>query len=208
MSGGTLYEAILFDFDGVLVDSEPVHFACWREALAPMGIHLEWDFYLTRCVGVADQALVGVFSGLAEPAINHASAWAAYERKRDLFRRRVLASVPMPAATRSLFGRLGGYKLAVVSSSSRAEVEPPLERAGVWRFLDTIVCAEDVACYKPSPEPYNLAARRLGIRTALVVEDSEAGQASGRAAGFEVLFVPHAQATATLVAAHLGLPPP
>lgn len=204
-SAGRPYEAILFDFDGVLVDTEPVHFGCWQEALAPLNIHLEWEFYLNRCVGVADQSLLQLFHELAGPAIPFENVHATYERKRELFRQRVMADVPMPPATRSLFTRLEGYRLAVVSSSSRSEVEPPLERVGLHGYLDTIVCAEDVRRYKPSPEPYRLAAERLKVRRALVVEDSEAGQASGRAAGFDVLFVPHPQQTAALLAAHLGL---
>jgi len=206
MSGrvGRPYEAVLFDFDGVLVDSEPVHYACWRDVLAPLGIPLEWEVYRTRCIGVADQKLIQLFCTLAGPSVDYESVHSAYPRKRDLFRERMLASLPMADSTRSLFDRLSRYKLAVVSSSSRPEVEPPLQRAGVLGYLDAVVYGEDVASHKPSPEPYVLAAKRLGIRTALVVEDSEAGEASGRAAGFDVLRVPHPSATGELVAARLG----
>jgi HAD superfamily hydrolase (TIGR01509 family) len=64
-----------------------------------------------------------------------------------------------------------------------------LAAGGIRRHFDTLVCGEDVQHHKPAPDPYLLAARRLGVRSALVVEDSEPGMASGRAAGFEVVAV-------------------
>ena len=66
-----------------------------------------------------------------------------------------------------------------------------LAAGGLRQYFETIVGAESVKRYKPAPDPYLLAAARLGSRTPLVVEDSEAGIASGRAAGFEVLQIHH-----------------
>jgi sugar-phosphatase len=109
----------------------------------------------------------------------------------------------MPHSTRELLASLDGYRLAVVSSSGRAEIEPVLEAAGVRRHFQTIVTGEDVRELKPSPEPYRTAAARLGITRALVVEDSPAGIASGRAAGFEVLEIVEAEQMAGLLRARL-----
>ena len=81
------------------------------------------------------------------------------------------------------------YRLAVVSSSYRSEVEPPLVRGGIRPLFQMLICGDDVKNFKPSPEPYLLAAERMAARRPLVIEDSEAGVASGRAAGFEVLQV-------------------
>ena len=81
------------------------------------------------------------------------------------------------------------YKLAVVSSSAVSEIQPLLEAAGLRQHFDTVVGGDDVTRHKPAPEPYLLAASRLGAGAPLVVEDSEAGIASGRAAGFQVLPV-------------------
>ena len=52
------YEAVLFDFDGVLVDSEPVHFGCWQEILGPFGIDLDWKTYSEHCIGITDRAML------------------------------------------------------------------------------------------------------------------------------------------------------
>jgi beta-phosphoglucomutase len=79
----------------------------------------------------------------------------------------------------------------VVSSSSREEIEPILERAGLRNYFETVVGGGDVKMQKPDPEPYLLAASRLGVSRAVVLEDSQAGMAAGRAAGFEVLQVRH-----------------
>jgi sugar-phosphatase len=98
---------------------------------------------------------------------------------------------------------IAGYRLAVVSSSGRREIEPALEAAGVRPVFETIVTGEDVLELKPSPEPYRTAADRLGVKRAIVVEDSEAGVASGLAAGFEVLRVPSAESMAALLRTRL-----
>jgi HAD superfamily hydrolase (TIGR01509 family) len=98
----------------------------------------------------------------------------------------------------------GRYKLAVVSSSSCSEIEPMLEAGGLRQFFRTVVGGEDVKRHKPAPEPYLLAAERLGVRVPLVVEDSESGLAAGRSAGFEVLAVKHPAEVPVLVARRLA----
>ena len=84
---------------------------------------------------------------------------------------------------------LSGYRKAVVTSSARADVETQLRNAGVRDCFEFVVCRDDVATLKPSPECYRKAAELLGIGHALVLEDSEPGKAAARAAGFEVLPV-------------------
>jgi HAD superfamily hydrolase (TIGR01509 family) len=79
--------------------------------------------------------------------------------------------------------------MAVVTSSNRAEVEPILEKAGLLAYLKAAVYGGDVARLKPAPDPYLKAAELLGAKRPLVIEDSDAGEESGRAAGFDVLRV-------------------
>ena len=182
------FDAILFDFDGVLADTEPVHWACWAEVLAPLGVMLEWDFYGDYCIGIDDRLMLKMMADRSEPPRNWEDLWALYPAKKEIFRERMLAHPPFAPALGTFLGGLRSiYKLAVVSSSSCAEIEPLLEVAGLREYFGTIVGGESVKHHKPDPEPYRLAAGRLDVRTPLVVEDSEAGIASGRAAGFEVL---------------------
>jgi beta-phosphoglucomutase len=197
------YEAILFDFDGVLVDSEPLHYECWVEVVGRFGLPLSWDEYRARCIGVSDRAMIQALCDIRGRPDLFDGIWALYPEKQRIFRERIVENVPMPEATRQLLASLGGLKLAVVSSSGRTEVEPPLAAAGVAARFATMVCGGDVRQLKPSPEPYLLAASRLSVSRALVVEDSDAGCASGRAAGFDVVRVDRADRTAELVRAKL-----
>ncbi|MFN7921981.1 MAG: HAD family phosphatase [Bryobacteraceae bacterium] len=201
----TRYEAVLFDFDGVLVDSEPLHFECWNEILRPFDLAIGWDDYVSNCIGVADRAMIQAMCRVVGRDDLFPAIWERYPSKKALFRDRMVEAVPMPAATRDMLAGLGGFRLAVVSSSGRAEIEPTLEAVGVRNLFETIVTGEDVSKLKPSPEPYQTAAQRLGVTRALVVEDSAAGIASGRAAGFDVVEIPAADLTAELVRRHLGL---
>lgn len=131
--------------------------------------------------------MLEVLANQKSPPHDVEDLWQYYPKKKALFREKAYANPPIPEATRSLLRTLTNYKLAVVSSSGRAEVEPVLERAGIHDCFQTIVTGDDVANRKPHPEPYLLAAERLGVRRPLVVEDSEPGAAAGIAAGFAVL---------------------
>ena len=190
-----MFDAILFDFDGVLADTEPVHFECWREVLAGFDIYLEWSSFQHEFVGVSDWEMLERLGAARKPPISAQELWPSYSHKRELFQARIAAQSPFEPATIDLIRQLRGkYKLAVVSSSHRQEIEPPLVRAGMLPFLGALVCGNEVQNLKPAPEPYLRAAELLGASKPLVIEDSDPGVASGRAAGFEVLRIPNASA--------------
>jgi beta-phosphoglucomutase len=199
------FDAIFFDFDGVLVDSEPVHWACWAEVLAPLGVILEWEFYRDYCIGIDDRDMLKMMATRSNPPRDWQELWAQYPQKKALFRERMAGSPPFAPGLDAMFERLaGGYKLAVVSSSSCSEIEPILVAGGIRKYFGTVVGGGDVKVQKPSPEPYLLAASRLGVQTALVLEDSQAGMASARAAGFEVLQIMHPTEVPTVIWSRLG----
>ena len=192
-------QAIFFDFDGVLLDTEPVHCACWAEVLAPAGLTLTWEYYRDRFIGLQDRDMLRIMARQADPPRDWDSLWALYPAKKQLFQARMTA----PPFERALAGMLPGlhrqYKLAIVT-----EIEPLLVAGGIRQHFDTIVGGGDVNRHKPAPDPYLLAAARLGVETALVLEDSAAGIASGSAAGFEVLTVRHPAEVAGLLRHRLG----
>jgi beta-phosphoglucomutase len=201
------FDAILFDFDGVLADTEPLHWECWAEVLKPLGVTLTWEYYRGHGVGVDDRGMLRTVAAGADPPRKWEDLWAEYPKKKELFRERTLAAPPFHPALDGLLGRLHlNYKLAVVSSSSRAEIEALLVAGGLRGHFDALVCAEDVPRQrlKPAPEPYLLAAERTGARHPLVVEDSAVGLASGRAAGFEVLPVAQADGLVELLERRLA----
>jgi beta-phosphoglucomutase len=199
------YEAILFDFDGVLVDSEPIHYECWMEVLAPYGFHVDWDAYTRNWIGVSDRDMIRRFCAAANPPLDFEQVWAEYPRKNEMFRRLMAERAVFHPETLRLLDMLRGYKLAVVSSSARTEVEPPLVQAGIRDRFAALVCGREVPNLKPAPDPYVKAAELLGVRSALVVEDSDAGEASGRAAGFDVLRLEHCSELVERLSDVLGL---
>jgi beta-phosphoglucomutase len=182
------YEAIIFDFDGVLVDSEPVHYECWLEILAPYGVTLDWNTYSEHCIGVSDRAMLAMLCEKASAPLEFDKLWADYPRKKELFRERMLHANAITAEVLKLIHNLRpSYQLAVVTSSGRREVEPILAAAGILDELDAVVYGDDVKNLKPAPDPYLLAVERLGVSRALAIEDSQAGIASARAAGLDVI---------------------
>jgi HAD superfamily hydrolase (TIGR01509 family) len=183
------YEAILFDFDGVLADSEPVHFECWQEILRDFGIHLDWETYRDHGIGESDRALMTLLAQRATPPLDAERLIAEYPRKKEMFRTRMLDLRPFPPEVLALLPQLHSFQLGVVTSSGRSEVEPVLDAAGIRKYFGAVIYGGDVKQLKPAPDPYLLAVHTLGVRTALVVEDSNAGEASARAAGLDVVRV-------------------
>ena len=182
------FDAVIFDFDGVLVDSEPVHYQCWVEILSGHGATLDWETYEANCIGVSDRAMLEMLCQKSATPLDLDRLWSDYPRKKELFRERMSSTEAVAFEVRKLIDDLRPvYKLAVVTSSGRREVEPILENAGILHKLDTVVYGSDVKNLKPAPDPYLLAVERLGTRNALAIEDSQAGIASARAAGLEVL---------------------
>jgi HAD superfamily hydrolase (TIGR01509 family) len=183
------YQAVIFDFDGVLADTEPVHFACWAEALRPVGVELDWETYQKHCIGVTDRALVEHLCNRTSQPLEFDRLWRQFPHKRELFRQRMLADPPISAEVIEFIRSLQEYKLAVVTSSARSEIEPALQRAGIAACFDALICAEDVRRHKPAPDAFLLAAERLGVQRALVAEDSAPGLEGARAAGFDVVEI-------------------
>lgn len=198
------HEALLFDFDGVLVDSEPIHFGCWQEILGPFGIDLDWPTYSEHCIGITDRAMLAFLCSLKEPAGDIEALAAEYPRKKDLFRER-MSAIGIAADVRELIRDLKAeYRVGVVTSSNIREVGVILEGAGLMPLLDTLVHGGEVNRHKPAPDPYLLAMERIGTGKALAIEDSCAGLASARAAGLPVLAIPQASQMCTLVREYLA----
>ena len=203
-----LYEAILFDFDGVLADSEPVHFECWQEILQTFGLHLDWPTYCEQGIGISDRKLLAFLCDRADPPMEVEQLIAEFPRKKDMFRARMLERQPFSREVFELLPELRDYQLAVVTSSGQTEVEPVLERAGLRNFFQAVVYGGDVQQHKPAPDPYLLAVEKLGVRSALAVEDSNAGETSARAAGLDVLRVRTPSEMPRLLRQRLGLARP
>ena len=192
-------DAVIFDFDGVVVDSEPVHLACFQRVLETVGIRLTKEDYYGRYLGYDDHdclliAARDVGAELGEQQIAELTA-----EKTRLVQRTFGESVgAMPGAVELIRGLAAeSVPLAVCSGALRGEIELASRTLGVLECFRTIVSAEEVAHGKPDPEGYLEARRRLeGIvgralepARCVVVEDAPAGIDAGKAAGMKVLAV-------------------
>jgi beta-phosphoglucomutase len=201
--------AALFDFDGVLVDSEPVHFRAMRDSLLPEGIAIERDEYAGHYMGYDDREAIrralerhGVVGG---PERVHAVA----VRKASGYGR-LMAEIPfLPGAQPLVRALAARVPVGIASGARRTEIEGILTAAGLRDAFAAIVGAEDVRQGKPHPEPYLAAMALLASRApdlrpeqCVVFEDSVAGVAAARAAGMKVVAVTTSNPAARLAAAH------
>lgn len=200
-------KAVLFDFDGTLVDSEPVHFEAWKAVMEPLGVTISHQVFMERFVGVEDREAVRMVAEAQTPPRTFDELWATFPRKQEIFRQMMDAHPQVPQATRTLIADLkaAGYLLGVVTSSSSVEVSPMLDRNGIRQYLDVTVFCEDVTRRKPDPEPYLKALDALGLSTALVLEDSNSGMTAATSAGCEVIRVVDVHDVADLVRSRLNL---
>ena len=180
--------AVLWDLDGVLVDSAPFHFQAWRELFTSLGREFsEADFRHT--FGLRNDSILGDLLGDLPPA--EVERLAA--RKEELFRRAVrgnIAALPGALALLRLL-RERGLRLALVSSTPHANIELVLRSLGVETAFDVIVGEEDVTWGKPDPEGFLLAAERLGVPPGecVVIEDAPAGVEAAKRGGMRCVGV-------------------
>jgi len=193
-------EAVLFDFDGILVDSEPMHHRAFTEVLDPLGMGFPWKEYVEIYMGFDDRdAFREAFraKGIALDEANLAKLVAA---KSEAFLRGLRDGVTAYPGAVPMIESLhaAGRPLALCSGALRSDIDPILTKLGVARRFDVIVSADDVRRSKPDPESYALAFRRLSGTNptsltvpgkSIAVEDTPAGIRSAKGAGLRVLAV-------------------
>lgn len=192
--------AVLFDFNGVVIDDERVHMELFREVLASEGIPLSEDEYWRNYLGMDDR---GCFAGAWRAAKGREVPDDRLDRfvavKAAEYQKRLAAGLPLypgvPDLVRSLRGR---YPLGIVSGALRSEIEGALDRSGLLLDFPLIVSAEDTEKGKPDPEGYVKAFERLKAqgftgepRHVLVIEDSFQGVEAARKAGMKTFAVSH-----------------
>jgi beta-phosphoglucomutase-like phosphatase (HAD superfamily) len=202
-----VFPATFFDFNGVLVNDEVVHFETFREVLAELGVTLSEHDYLHRYLGFDD---AGAFRAILEDAGQKPSAariTELIELKKPRYMARARQSLPTFAGAAELVRRRAAAGPAlVVSGALRAEVELGLEVLGVRSAIAAIVSAEDTQVCKPDPEGYLLGIRWLSergqesvARRAVVIEDSLAGVEAAKGAGLACVGVTHTYSESELV---------
>jgi beta-phosphoglucomutase len=187
--------AIIFDFDGVLVDSEPLHEWAIRESVRPRG----WDFtrerFYAEIVGKGDENAYRRIAEWHAAPMDDAQIRAMLEEKWRLMGVGIAADkfTIQPGAAETVRWARARGPVAVCSSSVRSTVDGMLRRIGLRDELDALVCGEDVPRIKPAPDGYLLTARTLGVppQECLVIEDTPTGVRAGKSAGMRVVGVCH-----------------
>ncbi|MDQ2745047.1 MAG: HAD family hydrolase [Chloroflexota bacterium] len=184
--------AIIFDFDGLILDTEMPAFQSWQELFAEHGQHLPLEVW-ARAIGaslaefdtaVHLQELVGL------PLDLDALRAARLARKVEL----LAEADALPGVREYIAGaRRLGLRLAIATSSGRGWADAQLARLGLLEAFEAIVCADDVQAAKPDPALFLAALRRLGVTAdeAIAIEDSPNGITAARAAGIFCVAVPN-----------------
>lgn len=212
-----MLRAVLFDFNGVLVDDEPIHLELTRRVLREEGLTLSARDYFGGLVGVPDRACFRAALEHSGRRADERSLTALVERKAAYYRELMeRPGIPVFPAAGPLLAALSaaGLRLGLVTGALRREVVPILERAGWLKAFEALVTAEDVAAGKPDPACYHLGLERLSSgrssrepplqpHEVAAIEDSANGLAAARGAGLVTIGVTHSFAAERLAAADL-----
>ena len=205
-------QAIVFDFDGVIANSEPLHLKAFQDALADEGVALTSDQYYGRYLGYDD---IGLLQALVRDRdlpwngrrVNDMVTLKGQKLEQILHTGEVL----FPGAAAFIRAAAASVPIAIASGAMRREILEILEGAELDRLFATIVASGDTPASKPSPAPYMLAFERLTQITALdldrtrvvAIEDSRWGLESARGAGLRCVGVTTSYAATELVGAEL-----
>jgi HAD superfamily hydrolase (TIGR01509 family) len=182
------FKAYLFDCDGTIVDSMPLHYIAWSKALG------EWNcpFPEERFYAWGGMPIVEIIERLStehgiKMPVRHVAA-----RKEELYYEHLPELKAVPEVLEHIEQQHGRIPFAVVSGSERASVQASLRAIGLLQKFQTLVCAGDYVRSKPDPEAFLMAAQRLGLspESCLVFEDTQMGVDAAKAAGMAWVRVP------------------
>lgn len=213
-----MIQALVFDFDGVIVDSEPLHYQAILRIASRWDYVFSYSHYLERYLGFDDRE---VFLALLHDSGKAAGAGPELledliREKGDWYEELVHQGIPPVTGTVEFIRRLDGrVPVAIASGATRRDILLSLHAIGLDGVFDLIVPADEVTRSKPDPETYRLACHRLAARhpglelrpeRCLAVEDSPQGIESARGAGLPVLALTTTQPPAALGRAHRIIP--
>lgn len=194
---------VIFDLDGVLVDTGWAHKQSWYDLAQKEGFDMSDDFFYST-FGMRNDQIIPILAGryVCSEEIERLSQW-----KEKHYRELIAEKLILPPGVGELLDDLNGsgFLLAVGSSAPRANLDLVLERVKIRDYFDACVTGEEVVEGKPSPETFVKAARKLGLppNCCVVVEDAVQGVEAGKAAGMSVVAVTTTRDRADLSAADI-----
>jgi HAD superfamily hydrolase (TIGR01509 family) len=182
-----MIQALIFDCDGTLTDSMPLHFLAWREVMERHGIEFTEDRFYSLG-GMPTDKIIAMLA--REKGVSLDPLPVAGE-KEQAFVDRLHLLEEIPAVTRVVREQRGRLKMAVASGGFRNVIVRQIEAIGLRDHFETVVTAEDTERHKPEPDVFLEAARRLGVApvNCRVYEDSELGIEAARRAGMSYVDV-------------------
>ncbi len=182
------FAAYLFDCDGTIADSMPLHYLAWKQALGEW--NCEFDEKLFYAWG--GMPIVEIISTLNKERGLNMPVETVARRKESLYYELLPQLKAVPEVLEHIEARHGQVPFAVVSGSTRDSVAASLTTLNLLDRFDTLVCAGDYAKSKPDPEAFLLAAARLGVapESCLVFEDTEMGIQAATSAGMASVKIP------------------
>lgn len=196
----------IFDWDGVIVDSSRAHEASWEQLASENGVKLPLGHF-QRSFGMKNEVIIPeLLEWTRDPEAIRRLSLRKEELYREIVKETGLTLLPGVEPFLETLGRMGVPR-GVASSTHRLNIETALHMLGLDEFFQTVLTAEDVTRGKPHPEPFLLAARRLGAEPSrcVVFEDAHVGVAAARAAGMKVVAVTTTHPADTLGDADLVL---
>jgi HAD superfamily hydrolase (TIGR01509 family) len=204
-------KGVVFDFDGIIVDSEPLHYRAFQKVLDPIGVGYSWQDYVDRYMGFDDRDAFREAFRVRGHTLDDGKLAELIAAKAAIFHEVAAEGVvPYPGVVELVKSLAGKLPLAICSGALRSDIEPVLVMLGIGDAFDCMVTAEDVAASKPDPASYRLAVQCLqksfpeaAITAAetVAIEDTPAGIASARGAGMKVLAVSNSYPAEELAAA-------
>ena len=186
--------AVVFDFDGIIVDSEPMHFRAFNEVIQPLEMEFTWEEYCETYIGFDDRdAFRAIFKTHGKKTCSRDVAHLI-DQKAEVFQKYVQngEATPLPGAVELIKSIPVRLPVALCSGALKGDILPIIGNLGIHNAFSVIVSAEDTPKSKPNPAPYKLALEKLGVddaATALAIEDTPAGILSAKGAGMKVLAV-------------------
>jgi HAD superfamily hydrolase (TIGR01509 family) len=183
--------ALVFDFDGLILDTEWPEYVAWQRVFEGLGLTLAMEDWM-HVVGGPDQV---DFKLKLEERLGRKPDWESLDATRLDHHRSLMAEQEILPGVRELMieASAQGWAIGVASSSSRAWVSGNLRRLGLDSWIEAVRTRDNVPRLKPHPDPYLLACEDLGAdpRRSYAFEDSATGVAAARAAGLTVIAVPN-----------------
>ena len=199
-----MISAIVFDFDGVLADSEPLHLRAYQEVLSSMGATLPREEYYARYLGYDDEAVFRELSNDRDWGLTTAQIATLIAEKTAALEQIVSGTdVLYPGAAECVERLAAGWPLGIASGALRHEIEAILRRGGLDRHFRFIVAAGDAARSKPAPDAYRRASELHGVspESCVAIEDSRWGIQAAKAAGLWCVAITHTYPVAELMSA-------